>query len=165
MRHFLICVLYLALISCTNGGAHRSSTSGNEGQATSGEHGKTPGSYQYCFVTADDTAILSLRITEGGVSGKLLLQYFGKERNDGKLENAYFRNDTLIADYQYWSDDGPGLREVMFLIRDGIALEGYGATQSVGEKKVFTSHKSVSFNSPAMSINGCGHKMPTFKKE
>ena len=165
MKHLISFILCLAVISCADRTDSHIASTGDEVQLPSAEHGKANGNYQYCFVTADDTAILSLRITEGGVAGTLLLQYFGKERADGKLENAYFRHDTLIADYKYFSDAGPGIREEIFLIRGGIARQAYGPTRTVGDKQVFTSHRSVNFNGPELSTDGCGQKVPTFKKE
>jgi len=164
MWQYMSFILCLALVSCADSSTQRGGGDAGEVQSAV-RHDQTPGNYQYCFVTADDTAILTLRITEGGVSGSLLLQYFGKERNDGKLENAYFRNDTLIADFRYWSDTGQGLREVLFLVNDGVAREAFGTTTMAGDKEVFTSHKSVAFNSPQMSVDGCGRKVPTFRKE
>jgi hypothetical protein len=160
----LICLLFLLAVSCGPADHKRATETTRDSTEDKQVTGLAPGSYQYCFVTADDTAILTLRVSDGGVDGTLLLQYFGKERNDGKLENAYFRKDTLIADYRYWSEIGQSLREVLFLINDDTAREGFGPQADSSGKRIFNSHNEVLFNGPVMSADGCGKRVPTFKK-
>jgi hypothetical protein len=160
----LLCPFVMITFSCGPGDQKDSGGHADNRTEPGMKTGLASGSYEYCFVTADDTAILSVRVSEDGVDGSLLLQYFGKDRNDGKLENAYFRKDTLFADYRFWSEGGQSLREVMFLVNDDVAREGYGPVKVTGDKQVFVSHKGVAFNGPAMSADGCGLRVPTFIK-
>lgn len=163
IRYIMSCLLLISL-GCHS---HESRTSHHsESAKDSTPHvGLGSGHYEFCYVTSDDTAILGLDVSERGVEGKLLLQYLGRERTDGRFENAYFRGDTLITDYRYWNDEGQFLREMVFLIRNEKAFEGFGRLTTQGDKEVFVSHKTIQFNAPPLLVDGCGHRVPTYSHE
>jgi hypothetical protein len=158
-------VFVVACFSCQPAADRPAGSSAGEKKTTASDAVLVNGSYQFCYVTADDTAILKLRVSESGISGSLLLQYLGRERQDGKFENAYFSRDTLIADYRYWTDAGPGFREIRLLVRNEMVHEGFGLFTRVGDKDVYADRERISFGGPGMSTNGCGQKMPTFSKQ
>lgn len=152
MRYFYLVLLMGCLVSCQDKGAGDAEDGGSSTEQTT----LPPGHYRYCFVTNDDTAILELSVSENRISGTFMNHYFGQERNDGNFENARLSGDTLFTDYRYFSGGVQYLREVVFLIRDGQAQEGYGPSEMRGEKRVFPDVQALSFNGPLLSSATCG---------
>ena len=110
---------------------------------------------RYCFITADDTAILSLRVTGDRVLGEATFEYMGKDRNDGMILNGEFHGDTLYADYRFFSEGTQSMREIAFLIRNGQAIEGYGQTEMRNGKQVIVDRNKLQFIGPTLSQNAC----------
>ena len=126
--------------------------------------GLEPGSYRFCFVTNDDTALLTIHVGEDGVvAGNYMNQFMGQDRCDGDLENAYFKGDTLIADYKYWSGGVRSLREIRFLIRNGQAREAFGDVEGHGDKFVYKNPSKLFYEGPLLSIATCGGNVDKIK--
>lgn len=158
------CLLYFLSLCCLSlSQACHNPTSGTESDDSDAEttldqpaFPLPQGKHRFCFVTNDDTAILEISLNEQGISGSYMNHYFGKDRNDGPLENARFSGDTLFADYKFWSEGVWSLREIAFLIQDGQAHEGFGPSDLSGEKRVFKDRQNLSFQGPLLSRATCG---------
>lgn len=98
-----------------------------------------------CFsTTGTDTVILRINISDSLVSGTLIYKLYEKDSNKGKLEGKLY-GDTLIADYKFISEGIESIRQVAFLIKDSMAIEGYGDIEQKDGKTVFKNLKSLDF--------------------
>jgi hypothetical protein len=69
---------------------------------------------------------------------------YEKDSNKGKLEGKLY-GDTLVADYKFMSEGIESVRQVAFLIKDSVAIEGYGDIEQKDGKTVFKNLKSLDF--------------------
>jgi len=69
---------------------------------------------------------------------------YEKDSNKGKLEGKLY-GDTLIADYKFISEGIESIRQVAFLIKDSMAIEGYADIEQKDGKTVFKNLKSLDF--------------------
>ncbi len=114
----------------------------------------------FCYVTADDTVILSVLISENGISGSYTTAYANKDRNTGRLENAFMKNDTMIADFRFMSEGKQSVRKVAFLIQDTLAREGFGKVVEREGKQVFAQLSALKFDkSPILTSGNCKDKL------
>lgn len=100
----------------------------------------------YALMTKSDTVRLSLTQTGNAVTGDLLYQLSGKDRNTGMIHGT-MHGDTLLADYNFQSEGVESVREVAFLAKEGGFVEGYGPVQEQKGKMVFTPNTSQTFDS------------------
>ncbi len=100
----------------------------------------------YALMTKGDTVRLSLTQTGNDVTGDLLYQLSGKDRNTGMIHGT-MHGDTLLADHNFQSEGVESVREVAFLAREGGFVEGYGPVQEQKGKMVFTPNTSLTFGS------------------
>ena len=77
------------------------------------------------------------------VTGKLSYKFYEKDSNKGEFDGQ-FHGDTLLADYKFTSEGQLSTRQVIFLIKNNIATEGYGDMEEKNGKMVFKDIKGVS---------------------
>lgn len=99
----------------------------------------------YAHVSARDTVRLKVEVFPNVVTGTLSYNFFEKDRNTGEIEGRLM-GDTLLADYNFMSEGKRSVRQVVFLIRDGVAIEGYGASEEKDGKMVFKDLKQIDFS-------------------
>ena len=147
MKHSLL-VLFLAAIiiaSCNN--EPKKSTEVTISQDTVKSVGNKvmiPASSCYSSTTGKDTVILKVEVFPNVVTGKILYKLFEKDSNKGEF-NGRFHGDTLLADYKFMSEGKLSSRQVIFLIQDSVAIEGYGKMEEKDGNMVFKSIKKVTF--------------------
>lgn len=99
----------------------------------------------YALTTDSDTVRLSLTRQGSEVTGTLLVQLAGKDRNTGTLRGQ-MRGDTLLANYTFQSEGQESVREVAFLAQNGTFVEGYGPVQEQNGKMIFTPGTALTFD-------------------
>jgi hypothetical protein len=106
---------------------------------------QVPKTMCYAAISDKDTIRLKVEVFKNVVIGSLLYQFHEKDKNQGDFEGQ-LRGDTLIADYKFMSEGILSTREIIFLIRDSIAIEGHGAMEDQNGKMVFKDWKGLSFD-------------------
>jgi len=100
-----------------------------------------------CFASASgkDTILLKIEVFPNVVTGILKYQIEGKDRNDGTIEGK-LEGNKIFADYTFSSEGKISVREVAFLINEGIATEGFGDMEEKNGKMVFKNKESIEFS-------------------
>ena len=101
----------------------------------------------YAHYTDKDTVRLTRTQTGGSVSGELMYQLSGKDRNTGTISGR-MQGDTLLADYTFQSEGVESVREVAFLTKDGELVEGYAPVAEQNGKMIFSDRSALKFTSP-----------------
>ena len=102
-----------------------------------------------CFsaIIKKDTISLSLTVKDSSLEkGELHYNFFEKDKNHGTL-TGIFKGDTLFADYTFMSEGQSSVREVVFLKKGNIFIEGYGDVEEKDNKTVFKDKKKLFFDS------------------
>ena len=110
-----------------------------------------PASSCYSSITGKDTVTLKVEIFPNVVTGKLSYKFNEKDSNKGEFDGQ-FHGDTLLADYKFMSEGQLSARQVIFLIKNNVAREGYGKMEEKNGKMVFKDMKGVSFET-GMALN------------
>ena len=103
-----------------------------------------PASSCYSLITGKDTVFLKTEIFPNVVTGILSYKFYEKDSNKGGIDGK-LSGDTLIADYKFMSEGTQSTRQVIFLLKDSIATEGYGNMEEKNGKMVFKDLNQVSF--------------------
>ena len=104
----------------------------------------TPVASCYSYVKGQDTVTLKVEGLANTVTGKLSYKFYEKDSNKGEFDGQ-LNGDTLLADYKFMSEGKLSTRQVIFLIKNNIATEGYGNMEEKNGKMVFKDIKGVSF--------------------
>lgn len=101
----------------------------------------------YSAIIKKDTISLSLTVKDSSLEeGELHYNFFEKDKNHGTLSGT-FKGDTLFADYTFMSEGKESVREVVFLKKGNIFIEGYGDVEEKENKTVFKDKKKLFFDS------------------
>ena len=103
-----------------------------------------PASSCYSSTTDKDTFLLKVEVFPNVVTGKLSYNFYEKDTNKGEFDGQLY-GDTLLADYKFMSEGKLSTRQVIFLIKNNLATEGYGNMEEKNGKMVFKDLKGVSF--------------------
>ena len=115
-----------------------------------------PVSSCYSSTTGKDTVTLKVEVFPNVVTGKLSYKFYEKDSNKGEFDGQ-FHGDTLLADYKFMSEGKLSTRQVIFLIKNNVAREGYGKMEEKNGKMVFKDMKGVSFETGlALNKVECG---------
>ena len=147
MKYF-VCAALLALIAC-NESPSSGNTSNTDSVTVAADTGRMtiqiPKSTCYRYATASDTITLKVEKFPNVVTGLLNYTLKEKDRNHGEIDGV-LHGDTLVADYSFMSEGTRSVRQVVFLIKDDVATEGYGAMSEKDGKMVFDNINSVDFS-------------------
>ncbi|MFY0483550.1 hypothetical protein ACI6PS_13210 [Flavobacterium sp. PLA-1-15] len=101
----------------------------------------------YSAIIKNDTISLSITVKDSSLEqGELHYHFFEKDKNHGTLAGT-FKGDTLFADYTFMSEGKESVREVVFLKKGNIFIEGYGDVEEKDNKTVFKDKKKLFFDS------------------
>ena len=115
-----------------------------------------PVSSCYSSTTGKDTVTLKMEVFPNVVTGKLSYKFYEKDSNKGEFDGQ-LNGDTLLADYKFMSEGKLSTRQVIFLIKNNIATEGYGNMEEKNGKMVFKDMRGVSFETGlALNKVECG---------
>ena len=96
-----------------------------------------PTHFCYEYIANQDTVQLELVVgPDDMISGDLLYQLSGKDRNKGTLKGV-MDMDTILADYTFMSEGVKSVREITFLRKDSSLTEGYAAMEEADGKLQF----------------------------
>jgi hypothetical protein len=101
-----------------------------------------------CFASRQNGYIVALSFNVNShqeVNGKLSYNLTGKDKNEGTIVGN-MKGDTLIADYTFMSEGVSSQREVAFLKREGIFIEGYGDVVDSNGKVSFKDKSKLKFD-------------------
>ncbi|HSH65881.1 MAG TPA: hypothetical protein VLB84_08805 [Bacteroidia bacterium] len=101
---------------------------------------------QGCYSTNNKKDSIKMQLSSNGnyIKGYLTYSLYQKDKNNGTFEGE-MHHDTLIADYTFNSEGNTSVREIAFLLKDTLLIEGYGEMKYKGEKLVFKNTKYLSF--------------------
>ena len=101
----------------------------------------------YQAILKKDTISLTLNIKNGQLSsGNLSYNFFEKDKNVGTIVGD-FKGDTLTANYTFMSEGVSSVRQVAFLKKGNIYVEGYGDVVIDNKGKVtFKDTKQLKFD-------------------
>jgi hypothetical protein len=99
----------------------------------------------YSSVVKKDTVLLNALIDGDSIRGSLGYKLYEKDQNNGSILGT-MRGDTLRAMYTFISEGAESVREVIFLKKDTLLIEGYGALKDDKGKVVFENTKNVKFS-------------------
>lgn len=101
----------------------------------------------YLAIIKKDTISLNLTVKSSSLeAGELHYNFFEKDKNQGTLTGT-FKGDTLFADYAFISEGKSSVREVVFLKKGNIFIEGYGDVEEKDNKTVFKDKNKLFFDS------------------
>jgi len=103
-----------------------------------------PTSACYSSMKGKDTFKLKVEVFPNVVTGKLMYDFNEKDSNNGTF-NGMLHGDTLLADYKFTSEGKLSTRQVIFLLKDSIAIEGFGELEEKEGKMIIKDLKKVSF--------------------
>jgi hypothetical protein len=103
-----------------------------------------PDTYCYSTTGSKDSLYLKLEKFPNVVAGKLIYKLYEKDTNTGDIDGV-LHGDTLIADYNFLSEGKNSVRQVIFLIKDNTAREGYGQMEDHNGKMVFKNLQQIDF--------------------
>ncbi len=104
-----------------------------------------------CYVAVDqkDTANLSINTSgDGKVTGKLLINFLEKGKNDGEVAGE-FRGDTLFVDYTFkieTTNETIYKNPLALLKKDGKLILGVGQIETTLGRSYFVKGKPISFD-------------------
>ncbi len=98
----------------------------------------------YGYDENNNAVLFDIEKTTGTVSGNLMYQLDGKDKNNGTFEGT-LKGERLIGTYTFMSEGKESSREVAFHVKEGQLIEGYGALNEDGT--TFKSYDSISFSS------------------
>lgn len=107
---------------------------------------KPLGSRCYQYTDGRDTILLSFQEENSLILGELEYKFAEKDRNSGGIRGMVI-GDTIFAEYDFYSEGKKSMREVAFLKKDSVLLEGYGKTVMVNDRQVFEDKKAIQYDS------------------
>lgn len=106
---------------------------------------QVPTSACYTLANSNDTIFLKVERFPNVVTGILNYSLKEKDKNTGDIDGV-LRGDTLVADYTFMSEGTRSVRQVVFLLKDNEAIEGYGDMKEEAGKMVFTNISAIDFS-------------------
>ena len=143
---FLVLFLAAIIIASCNNAPKKSTeiTTVKDTVKTIGNKIMIPVSACYSSTSGKDTVTLKVEVFPNVVTGKLSYKFYEKDSNKGEFDGQ-FHGDTLLADYKFMSEGKLSTRQVIFLIKNNVAREGYGKMEEKNGKMVFKDMKGISF--------------------
>lgn len=146
MNRFLFPIVALVMVSCSGIPENR-----DKGISTI----KSSVTGCYVYTGNGDTIHLELREKNGSVSGKLIYQLDGKDRNTGTILGS-MREDVLLADYTFRSEGITSVRQVAFKKKGATFRDGTGEMIEKNGKMWFSNPDKLKFNTgPILAKTVC----------
>ncbi|ODS73991.1 MAG: hypothetical protein ABS46_19795 [Cytophagaceae bacterium SCN 52-12] len=145
MKTILIISLLLVTVACNPSPKQTTDDTGPAGEDTTRMTIQIPKTGCYVNISARDTVRLKVETFPNVVTGTLRYNFYEKDKNTGEIEGRLM-GDTLLADYTFMSEGKRSTRQVIFLVRDSIAIEGYGVMEEKEGKMVFKDIREIDFS-------------------
>ena len=107
-----------------------------------------------CFGSYTDKDSVFLKIVYDGdrVNGDIVYKLFEKDKNVGNFEGT-LHGDTVFAVYNFFSEGKTSTREVAFLKKGDMLIEGFGQMDASGTR--FKNKGEVDFAGIVLQAEGC----------
>ena len=102
------------------------------------------GIHCFAYTQNNDTVFLSLTITGKLATGKMMYNLYEKDKSIGAI-NGVFYGDTLLANYSFLSEGNQSVRQIIFLRKGNIFLEGTGSMREENGRLVFINTADIVF--------------------
>ena len=134
------------VFACTNN-EKSNNTTVNDSVANDNTNITSSQPVKLCYAQKNkDTVLLNIELNGDKVTGELYINRFEKDVNRGTI-NGTMKGDTLFADYTFNAEGMQSVREVVFLKKDDVIIEGYGPLKyDSNNKAVFTNKDSLMFD-------------------
>ncbi|TDE14479.1 hypothetical protein [Dyadobacter psychrotolerans] len=132
---FAVCLL---IISCN--------TSPTQNSALDTKKSASDSTFNICYssVVKKDTVLLNAHMSGDSITGSLGYKLYEKDQNNGSILGKMY-GDTLRAMYTFMSEGTESFREVTFIKKDSLLVEGYGPMKEVNGKTLFSDAAKVNF--------------------
>lgn len=107
---------------------------------------KPVGTRCYRYTDGRDTILLSFQEENSLILGELAYNFFEKDKSSGGIRGVII-GDTILAEYDFYAEGKKSTREVAFLLKDSVLMEGYGKTSMLNDRQVFDDKKALQFDS------------------
>lgn len=107
---------------------------------------KDVGTKCYRYADERDSIRMSFQQENNLILGELSYRFFEKDKNDGSIRGVVL-GDTIFAEYTFYSEGKESVREVAFLKKDSVLMEGFGETTTLNDKQVFVNKKTLQYDS------------------
>ena len=146
MKHvsLVLFVAAISIISCNQSETKTEVTTTEDTSKPVENKIMIPSSTCYSSITGKDTFKLKVEVFPNVVTGKLSYQFHEKDSNHGEFDGK-LHGDTLLADYKFMSEGKLSTRQVIFLIKDSVATEGYGDMEEKEGKMIFKNTNDITF--------------------
>ena len=108
----------------------------------------------YSSVVKKDTVLLNALMTGDSITGSLGYKLYEKDQNNGSIVGKMY-GDTIRAMYTFVSEGTESVREVIFLKKDTLLVEGIGNLKDTNGKVVFENAKNVKFDGIVLQAVPC----------
>ena len=142
--HFFLSLAIIAAASCNESTRSAEAISSKDTSKPIENKVMIPASSCYSTTAGKDSVFLKVEVFPNVVTGNLSYNLYEKDSNKGEFEGR-LHGDTLIADYKFVSEGKQSTRQVIFLIKNEMAVEGYGNMEEKNGEMVFTGMKEISF--------------------
>lgn len=92
-----------------------------------------------------DTILLKVERFPNVVTGVLEYRFYEKDRSKGELDGKIY-GDTLVANYTFSSEGKKSIRQVAFLLKNDLAIEGLGEMEDRNGKMIFKNLNEIKFD-------------------
>lgn len=130
-KHIILLLIIIVFTSCKHSSEDRKSE--EKPIQTIIEQISTSSLEVGCYFYSDGKNIINFEIleTEGEINGNLIFNLYQKDSNKGTFK-GYISEDKLFGIYTFESEGIKSSREVAFMIKDNLLIEGYGELNESG---------------------------------
>ncbi len=143
---FLLFILFAA--SCNSQSGKENTSAENNTDSNTIQKNKdamaTNVSGCYAYNVKNDSALLTLNISDTNVTGQLSYHLYEKDKNSGTISGS-LRDSLIIADYTFQSEGMTSVRQVVFKINNDTLIEGYGDIMMNGDTARFKNISILKF--------------------
>lgn len=141
-------VLFFAVLSCKNATTNTTpkADTTNTASDTAVEVKTGEGTSCFAYLQNRDTILMKLNLVDSVASGNLVYNIYEKDKNRGTF-TGLLRGDTLVLNYNFYSEGVRSARQVAFLVKGNILIEGSSSMKEQNGKLVFSNPKDINYNS------------------
>ncbi len=114
------------LISCKNNENQKTEKTEDVVEEQSEEMDNIPVKQCYLYASEKDTISLNISKLDSNITGSLVYSLYEKDINRGEISGT-MHGDTLFAEYSYMSEGKTSAREVIFLQKGNLLIEGFSS--------------------------------------
>ena len=127
-----------------------------ENSAVNMKTSKKDSTFNICYssIVKKDTVLLNALMSGDSITGSLGYKLYEKDQNNGSIIGK-MSGDTIRARYTFMSEGKESIREVAFLRKDTLLIEGLGNLKEENGQVIFENIKDIKFNGLVLSKVSC----------